>query len=579
MKLKPTLFKNKDKDGISALISWDGPVLADSSTDKRFHIIILGDASGSMGMTLDNNLKGFSPSLSRGISTPISRPVSISSPIIPPNIQQMRGIRSPMTPLPSISLPQAPDIDSDEIIINSRSDILCKSLIKVFNLIKSLNEKGYDIKLSLISFSTEAEIVLEHSDIKDIHYSQVYEWFRPRYNTDFKKALDLMRELRYKYLDEDNISLLVSDGEHNGDYTKELLVKEYGKSLDMCIGIGSVEDYDDELLSNISKNSCIGAPDPYIFREHFTSFVFGSTTQVAINIEITIDGYVLTPANVKDNTIYLDDFHSHRIIPLYFPSNSTNVEISYIDESDSKKYIKKYLFDEKSEFLSDENGDEIYKFCKISKDLVSKDINSLKKEDIVEALEEIEGILENNKEKEIPEIQTKINNMLSILKKQLESVINTTNAKNFVSLMRGVSAQTSDCSPALMMARISDTISSPIPEYTEDNLNCLICYSNKRTTILRPCSHCVACTSCAIDMVDNSLNCPICRRTVNNLHILKSLHSKCLRCGVNSTNVYMSACGHGCLCKECMKICLKNPDTTCPECGILADRYICFILS
>ena len=55
-----------------------------------------------------------------------------------------------MTPLPSISLPPTPDFDLDEITLNSRADILCKSLIKVFNLIKSLNENNN--LLNLINF-------------------------------------------------------------------------------------------------------------------------------------------------------------------------------------------------------------------------------------------------------------------------------------------------------------------------------------------------------------------------------------------------------------------------------------------
>ena len=560
----PEIFPCKDGE-YSVNIKWKGPTFSSAKKElKKYHLIFSVDRSGSMDMTIGSNFSGsigmpFTPSLSRGVSTSCAPPPKRRA------IQRRFASRSMPSP---ISLSQV-DNDDDYFLSsssgNSRSVIVCKSLFKTFDLIKKLNSKGYDIKVSLIGFSMDAEVLIEYEKINDIHYSNLYEWLRPRTSTDFKPALDLMRHLKSKYPDDNTIKILISDGEHNGDYTKELLEREYSNALDLCIGIGKTDEYDEDMLLKISKDNCLGAPDEYTFRDHFTGFVFGSTTCVAKDINILVNGEVISPANIKDNIITLDDFHSHRIIPLFFPKE-TKIEISYTDIGDSNFYSKEFMINKSSEFFIDDKtqGLEILHFCNISNHIVN---NDLSKEEVIETIALLDELIAKDK-------KTFMKPMLNVLRDQLLKATETTDARTFVSMMRNVSAQTSSCRPSQLMRAASDSVA-----YDDDIIECIICRSKPRTTVLRPCSHCIACTSCAIEMVNHSKRCPICRATATNVHVLNTFHPKCLECGINNTTVFVSNCRHGCLCKKCMIKRLKEPGSLCPECGIQCDRYITFIFS
>ena len=564
-KFIPEIYPCKEGD-YSVILKWNGPTFAKTNEEtKKYHLIFTVDRSGSMDMTIGSDLPRsigmpFTPTLSRGVSISSVEPSPKRRAIPLPRLMASHSVASP------ISLSQSEDqMFNSYAVGKSRSNIVIKSLFKTFDLIKKLNTKGYDINISLIGFSSKSEILIEHEKIDKSHYENLYEWLRPRTNTDFKPALDLMRELKVKYPGEKTVTMLISDGEHNGDYTKELLEKEYSNTIDLCIGIGETYDFDEDLLLKISKDNCLGAPDEYTFRDNFTGFIFGSTTCVAEDIQIYIDGEVLSPAKIEGKIIKLDDFHSHRIIPLYF-GEGTLIEISYIDLSDGNTYKKPFLINNESEFFIDNSkeGMEIFYFCDISNHIV---INDLSKEEVVKTIALLDDLITKG-EKSI------MTPMLKTLRDQLLRASEATNTKTFVTMMRGVTAQTSSCRPSQIMRSVSDTIT-----YDEDTLNCIICCSKPRTTVLRPCSHCVACTSCAIDMVNHSEDCPICRATVTNLHVLESLSPKCLECGIRNTNVFVSNCKHACLCRKCMIAKMKEPDYTCPVCDEVCDRYITFILS
>ena len=558
----PEVFPCKD-NSFSVNIRWKGPTFSKSKEDsKKFHLIFCVDRSGSMDMTI-----GSYHSSSLPVTPVLSRGISVSTPPPPKRRALSLPRRMAARSMPSpISFTQVDDDELDENVYGkSRSDIVCKSLFKTFDLIKKLNSKGYDIKISLIGFSSDAEILVEYEKINNYHYTNLNEWLRPRTSTDFKPALDLIKELKDKYTDDITIKMLISDGEHNGDYTKELLEREYSNSLDLCIGVGATDEYDEDMLLKISKNNCVGAPDEYTFRDHFTGFVFGSTTCVAKDIKILVNGEVLSPAKIEDNLITLEDFHSHRIIPLNFPK-STKIEISYLDLFDDKEYHKEFMINKDSEYFADniEFGTDIFHFCKISNHIVE---DNLSKEEVVNTISLLDTLIGKDTE-------SLMKPMLKVLRTQLLRASESSDINTFVSMMRNVTSQTSTCRSSQMMRTVSDTVT-----YDEESMICIICGTKARTTVLRPCSHCIACTSCAIEMVKHSKACPICRAITHNVYVLDSFTPKCMDCGINNTSVFVSKCKHANLCKKCMIRRLKEPEATCPDCGVVSERYITFILS
>ena len=53
----------------------------------------------------------------------------------------------------------------------------------------------------------------------------------------------------------------------------------------------------------------------------------------------------------------------------------------------------------------------------------------------------------------------------------------------------------------------------PAEEASSRTAQCVCCWSNARTTLLRPCKHVVACRSCA----DRLSECPICRQPISEI--------------------------------------------------------------
>jgi hypothetical protein len=57
-------------------------------------------------------------------------------------------------------------------------------------------------------------------------------------------------------------------------------------------------------------------------------------------------------------------------------------------------------------------------------------------------------------------------------------------------------------------------------EKKEDNvmqqLDCIICFTNKRTHIIKECNHFLLCQSCAIQIFNNDKKCPLCRMDMTN---------------------------------------------------------------
>eukprot|EP00826_Nyctotherus_ovalis_P060055 TRINITY_DN8401_c0_g1_i26.p1 TRINITY_DN8401_c0_g1~~TRINITY_DN8401_c0_g1_i26.p1 ORF type:complete len:221 (+),score=43.35 TRINITY_DN8401_c0_g1_i26:417-1079(+) len=59
-------------------------------------------------------------------------------------------------------------------------------------------------------------------------------------------------------------------------------------------------------------------------------------------------------------------------------------------------------------------------------------------------------------------------------------------------------------------------------EKLDSNEDCLICMSNPKTTIIKPCNHVCVCDECASVLLRNQSACPICRTTMTEYSIIKA---------------------------------------------------------
>jgi hypothetical protein len=89
---------------------------------------------------------------------------------------------------------------------------------------------------------------------------------------------------------------------------------------------------------------------------------------------------------------------------------------------------------------------------------------------------------------------------------------------------------------------------------------CLICSTNKRNTLLKPCNHLISCKACSRDFME----CLICNEPIQQMIEI----DKCMRCHSHAATLIIDPCKHAFSCFECS---LANK--RCFKCHALIDKY------
>ena len=147
--------------------------------------------------------------------------------------------------------------------------------------------------------------------------------------------------------------ILLTDGQANGPMRSADIAKKFYNKLSVCIGIGSITDYDSPLLNALCKEHTYGGYSGETIRQNFIGAVFSMYTVVAKNIVVTLNTNIsftsaskVTAGDNSHQFISLEDFHPMRKIVLSFDVGSLDkkelafpVKITYLDVHTEAKKI------------------------------------------------------------------------------------------------------------------------------------------------------------------------------------------------------------------------------------------------
>tara|TARA_B100000780_G_C21126983_1_gene457758 strand:+ start:60 stop:1082 length:1023 start_codon:yes stop_codon:yes gene_type:complete len=314
-------------------------------------------------------------------------------------------------------------------------------MVKALTLIKTLTKNGSDITVSIIRYSTNAAIVIENTCVTNNMIAMIPEWLMPTCSTNIGDALLKARDVVGKYTNRKSSTILVSDGYNTNGYSDSYIINEFSNSIDLSIGVGHMSDYNGELLNIIGKNFR-GAPDEYIFRDSFSSFVFGSTTCVAKDISVTISSPFISPGGSDESGFNITDFHSNRHLP-FVAKNDAIIVIKYRlvknDDGSGKQtpfVTEQFEISSKNTPVNETSAMEIYLYCDIAQK-VSNGANN--KTEINKFIKIINSFL---KEHSTMDKGSGIRGILIALRNSLIRATVEENTNTFKGLMRDVSSQT-----------------------------------------------------------------------------------------------------------------------------------------
>lgn len=441
-------------------ISWARDILSKEDIDQNnvYNIMFILDKSGSMQNNINTN-KLNTPSLIRqnSIIEIIDRTSINSSLIKNRNISQ-----SPLLNLGFKKLPG--DISKSQLLINT--------VDKCLNLISNMNKLGMNIRISIIMFDTNAKLVYPYNKIDEIEYNNIKlklnEWCDPDGNTDMNSAFCLTKSIidleRKKNPESIFHNILLSDGYNNNCNDNELIIN-YGSLITSAIGLGNINDYNHELfckLVNDDNTYCASTADDLM--DCFLYIVFGTTTKVATELEITISmNDIITPHEFKkegDKTIIrLDSFHSHRKVFFISPKS-----IDFIVCYKNNNQLNNCIIFNQSNIIIENNNDmfniiDIY--CKLStkfKNIFSttettNDSINKQKEQLIELNKEILNI-------NIPKSNIGIYGYINTLIKNIKNLSVTKETKEYLSFMNHSIRETSSGNYSVLQRHASMKVDS-----------------------------------------------------------------------------------------------------------------------
>lgn len=509
------LYDNEDKSFDLPYSLQISNIKQNNYEDLHNKLTIIIDISGSMNtpMTNSNDSKILLKSMT------LSRPITtMDTPVMP----------MPVITPPSLVLPppmfRAVTCGGDYYstpLSNTRLDIAKEAVIKLVKKLMNTN-----ITLTIITFSDTSKIIYQgpiHSSINDLVSS-----IQTEGSTNIGSALKLASSIT------DSDIILLSDGKdtHNTNFTP------YQNKI-TCIGIGEKDnDWDNKTLSLLDKyGEPSSAKTSSALRNRIMSLTLDLATSIAKNVEISvIGGDLKSSANQEDMIIKIADWGDGQsifgsIIP---KSNQLVIQISY--DKDGNTIIEKHPIMNESIIHNKIIYEQISIYNNVTSMITNPDETT--DENRVLHIAKMDSFLKLHR--------TKSFGILEPLQKSIHLEMKDKGAKNICSLLR-------ETSSALTR---QVTQSSYLETFNEDDevlTECVICYSETRKVVLRPCQHFCACITCSQVLLEQKKKCPICRADVMKVDIIDKTEDKCVVCNINKPTRYIQDVVSKCIshCETC----------------------------
>jgi len=490
------------------------------SSDNKLTILL--DISGSMGMRMssDSGSASIMPPVMLRAMTTMSPPMPVQPPPMPLPVTPQRMSMPPPQTLCAVT---CGGISSSFMSTssNTRLDIAKEAIIKLVQKLLSTN-----ITLTLITFSDTAKIVYQgliNESIISIVSSIIIEG-----GTNIGSGLELASTIP------DSDIVLLSDGED----TYSTNFTPYQNKI-TCIGIGKKNnDWDYDTLSSLDKyNKPSSAETSSALRNRIMSLALGLATSFAKNVQISLIGGTLkSSANQEDGIIKIADWgDGQSIFGSIIPSSRTMI-LRILFTKDDCQQLENHSI---TTGLTIHNK-IIYEQIQIYNDVTSMITNpgSITDDDRVSNMARMNSFLNLHRSDSF--------GILEPLQKSIRSEMRDKGAANICSLLR-------ETSSALTRQVTQSSYLESFDEDEEINTECVICYSETRKVVLRPCQHMCACISCAQTLLQQKKQCPICRTVVQKIDIIDEIKDNCIVCLIKPPTRYLQDVVSKCIthCETC----------------------------
>ena len=490
--------------------------LSSLSSDNKLTVVL--DISGSMAMSMT----GTSGSASNRPPVML-RAMTTTSPPSPPSTPPSLPLPS-SGPMPMLRAVTCGGGSSSYMTAtgNTRLDIAKEAIIKLVYKLMDTN-----ITLTIITFSDTAKIIYQGSINESI--ISIVSSIKIEGGTNIGSGLELASTLP------DSDIVLLSDGED----TYSTNFTPYQNKI-TCIGIGKKDtDWDYTTLATLDKYSePSSAETSSALRNRIMSLALGLATSFAKNVEISLIGGTLkSSANQEDGIIKIADWGDGQSIfgSIVPTSESMTLHVSFMKDG--------HHYSENHPITTDSiiHNKIIYEQIKIYNDVTSM----ITKPELATDDDRVSNMARMNSFLKLHRSDSF--GILEPLQKSIRSEMRDKGAANICSLLRETSSALSR----------QVTQSSYLESFDEEeegiNTECVICYSETRKVVLRPCQHMCACISCAQTLLQQKKQCPICRTIVQKIDIIDEIKDKCVVCVIKPPTRYLQDVVSKCIthCETC----------------------------
>ncbi len=232
---------------------------------------------------------------------------------------------------------------------STKSKIVCDALMKCIEYLKVLAKNKNKIRLSVISFKEESEVVIDKLVVDESEecskiLSKLEYYLQPEGGTNMYKALLKSKEQIEEILNTnsiENVSVFMMTDGHNSQTEENPAMVDFFKSCEykdkfIGIGIGNVSDYDNILMNQLFDN-LKGSPSSEELTDNIISDTFGACSTVFKDFQIIFK-------NIKDCKYYTPlEFKKTEDSNLVFTSKNVDFSqkymISFENESDFESPI------------------------------------------------------------------------------------------------------------------------------------------------------------------------------------------------------------------------------------------------
>jgi hypothetical protein len=503
---------------------------------------------------------------------------------------------------------------SNHIDPSSRLGAMSAFLDRIFDMYQFvLDTQGVQQDLTITLFNDTAE---SFSTLDGLTYTQMRDQVKAGLlrsgGTNFDAPLMELKKYREKFAG-DTDAVFLSDGCHcSSAKTKEQIQEEFGKSVNLAIGIGSgANEFDEKTLSDISEEF-LAISDPKRMRDVVAKRAMDLVTMLGRDVVIkTIDesshiyNSNLTRSNDADGNPEYKTKEMTMLMEFYMTiAAGSKLQLSYTLQ-DGELVQEDIVFSEENENLLGDKayGDQIAFTMKTLHrvDTIQTEISEMSNPQ--SKLAYIKSIKEDIRASPLLEMftNTRLGVYLHHLMAQVERMALTHDDQVLLDLAKNVGTDafrstSSDsaavyCSPSIANSAATPSISltpsissgtpSALPMLRSESSSssatysskCLICTddSSHRGVIYNPCGHFRTCTGCTVEWNKTSDKCPYCNGKYTGIILVNlsddqkknSWNMKCTTCNVRQIEIVAQECQHVFSCRVCMSRQKKNTGKIC----------------